>query len=169
MHLNYNKLRLSALFTNWHRVDVWIHLKCVTAFQTQFLPSQNRNQNRNRETQWCCRCWDTCPSVHIDPFKLCISEAGAATHWLTFSYFCSVACSLRYYPIKEQTDLPLQADWSNWWASGLESRSLKAAALAFSSVQMLPVIHGFWVGYVLWSLWGRRRRCTYWWSRWLRW
>jgi hypothetical protein len=25
---------------------------------------------------------------------------------------------------------------------------LKAAALAFSSVQMLPVIHCFWLGYV---------------------
>ena len=28
------------------------------------------------------------------------------------------------------------------------SRSLKAAALAFSSMWMLPVIHGFWLGYV---------------------
>ena len=30
-----------------------------------------------------------------------------------------------------------------------KSRSLKAAALPFSSVQMLHVIHGFWLGYVL--------------------
>jgi hypothetical protein len=28
------------------------------------------------------------------------------------------------------------------------SRSLKAEALAFSSVRMLRVIHGFWLGYV---------------------
>ena len=32
--------------------------------------------------------------------------------------------------------------------SRLVSQSLKATALAFSSVQMLPVIHGFWRGYV---------------------
>ena len=33
-------------------------------------------------------------------------------------------------------------------AYGLVSRSLKVAALAFSSVRMLPVIHGFWLEYV---------------------
>ena len=27
-------------------------------------------------------------------------------------------------------------------------RSLKVAAVAFSSMRMLPVIHGFWLGYV---------------------
>ena len=32
--------------------------------------------------------------------------------------------------------------------SELVSRSLKAAALAFSSMRMLPVIHRFWLGYV---------------------
>ena len=31
---------------------------------------------------------------------------------------------------------------------GLVSCSLKEAALAFSSMWMLPVIHGFWLGYV---------------------
>ena len=30
----------------------------------------------------------------------------------------------------------------------LVPRSLKASALDFSSVWMLPVIHGFWLGYV---------------------
>ena len=33
-------------------------------------------------------------------------------------------------------------------ASGLESRSLKAAAPRFCLVQMLPVIHGFWMQFL---------------------
>ena len=32
--------------------------------------------------------------------------------------------------------------------SGLVSRSLKASAVAFSSMWMLPIIHCFWLGYV---------------------
>jgi hypothetical protein len=39
--------------------------------------------------------------------------------------------------------------------------SLKAAALAFSSVRMLPVTMASGWGMYEQSLWGRRHRCTY--------